>query len=434
MEQRTVNRSATRLFLLCFLSYACSYIGRKNFSACLPAMISEGFLTKSFGGYITTAYMIVYGAGQLFSGIIGSRVKPKYMIGTGLLGAGLCNIFMGLVPYATVLPVIWAANGLFHSMLWAPILRVFTDLLPEERRSSAGTNISASCSIGAVLAFLIPAILLKFSHWRTVFSVSGALLLVMFLIWVIGNRTLDKYIQMMEQACLTERRTACDSSVTLNHVEKLKTKHFLPVVIITSGLWLSLFSLICNGALRDAVESWAPTFLSEQFHLGSSMAALISVIIPIVSVTGTYISNWLFERHIHNEVYTAGVMFVAATLCVAGIYLTKENSVILCALFMAASVTAMWGANHMFLTVVPYHFAPLGLSAAVTGFLNSVIYFATAICSGIYGVLAENFGWDKLVLIWLGIGIAGIVFSILGGKLWGISKKSLRGDRRNEAT
>ena len=196
--KKRVNQCATRLFLYCFLAYACSYIGRKNFSACIPAMTADGFLSLSFGGTINSAYMLVYGAGQMLNGILGTRIKPRYMIGTGLCGAGLCNLTMGLTPTAAVMPLIWALNGLFHSMLWAPIIRTFTDLLPGDRREAAGTNIVASCSIGAVLAFLIPGFVLKHADWRVVFYVSGGILLVAFLVWVIGNRALSSYLRMME--------------------------------------------------------------------------------------------------------------------------------------------------------------------------------------------------------------------------------------------
>ena len=418
MDKCQINRSAQKLFIYCFLAYTCSYIGRKNFSACLPAMITDGLLTKSIGGYITTAYMICYGAGQLISGLVGSRVKPRFMIGIGLAGASICNFAMGLSASATILPIIWAANGLFHSMLWSPIVRVFTDLLPASHRERAGTNISVSCSVGAVLAFLLPAWILRVSHWRVVFFVSGSLLLATLFIWIIGHRFLRTYIHMMEEACSAERRMMREKAEEQATLKHHKLKHSLPALLIVSGLWMALFSLVCNGALRDALESWAPTFLADQFSLNGSMAALISVVIPIISVTGTYFSNWLHSKFIHNEIYTVGVMFLIACGCILGLYAVREINALLCAIFMAVSVSAMWGANHMFLTVIPYHFAVWGMSSPITGFLNSVIYFATAICSGLYGILAENIGWKILILVWLGIGFAGIIFSILGGKLW----------------
>ena len=75
-------------------------------------MIEEGMLTKTLGGYITTAYMLCYGAGQMINGIIGSKVKPRFMIGTGLCGVTVCNLAMGLVPSAAVMPVVWATRTL----------------------------------------------------------------------------------------------------------------------------------------------------------------------------------------------------------------------------------------------------------------------------------------------------------------------------------
>ena len=423
---RRVGRCATQLFLYCFLAYACSYIGRKNFSACLPAMIEGGMLTKTVGGYVTTAYMLCYGAGQMINGIIGSKVKPKYMIGTGLCGAGLCNLAMGFLPSATLMPFVWALNGLFHSMLWSPIIRTFTDLLPAERRSSAGTNIAASCSVGAILAFLIPGLVLRFAGWQVVFYVSGGLLLLCFLVWVLANVFLSGYTRMMEEACRAERqafRERAEAEAAAEH--RKQNSHSLPAVILASGLWVVLFGLICNGALRDAVETWAPTFLSDQFGMDSSAAAIISVIIPIVSISGTYVANWLHEKFIHNELTTAGVMFTVAALCVGGLFLCREANALLCAVFMAISVSAMWGANHMFLTVVPYHFAPLGMTSAVTGSLNSIIYFATALCSGLYGILADTVGWNILILVWMGIGIFAIAACFAFARFWGWKRKEL---------
>ena len=180
---RRISRCATQLFLYCFLAYTCSYLGRKNFSACIPAMIEEGFITKTFGGTVNSAYMLVYGAGQLLNGIIGSVIRPKFMIAIGLGGATVCSLAMGLTPTAVVMPFIWALNGLFNSMLWAPLLRTVTNQLPIERRSGAGTGLNAACSVGAILAFLIPGFLLSLGGWRFVFYVTAGILFACFLTW-----------------------------------------------------------------------------------------------------------------------------------------------------------------------------------------------------------------------------------------------------------
>ena len=434
---RRVNRSATQLFLYCFLGYACSYIGRKNLSACVPAMIEEGLLTKIDAGTVTTVYMICYGLGQLVSGVLATKIKPKYMIGIGLGGAGLCNLAMGLVPSSLWMPLIWGCNGIFHSMLWAPIIRCFTDLLPHDRSVRAGTNIAVSAPVGTVLAFLIPGIVLKFASWRSVFYIAGGMLLVACLIWVLGNVFLKDYVRMMEERCYAERAELRDERPVLraeqDDREPSAGKHprrsarpSLITVWIASGLWMILFGLFCNGALRDAVEVWAPTFLAEQFKLDSFMAALISVIIPVVSTAGTYVAHWLHTRLIRNELYTAGIMFGVAIACICGLLLSMHVSAWVSVCLIAVSVSAMWGANHMFLTVIPYHFARYGMSAAVTGFLNSVIYFSTALCSWFYGFLASRIDWTFLTVVWLAVGVVGVLACGVCGFFW--ARKSARLD------
>lgn len=427
--EKQILNFANQLFWYCFLAYVCSYIGRKNFSACLPEMIKENFLTEEFGGYISAAYMIVYGVGQLVNGILGSRYQPKYMIGIGLFGATICNFFMGVLSSKELMVFVWAANGIFHSMLWAPIIRVFTDQIPDERRIRAGANIGAACSVGAILALVIPGQMIKYGcDWRTVFFVSAIILFVAFIVWVLGNRYLRNYLNLMDIVCKQERvrmfaQTSTVGGETSNNDEATQ-KYTIIGVVVASGIWLILFGLLFNGALRDGVESWVPTFLYKQFNTSPAFAATISVIVPIVSISGTYFSNWLNNKHIKNELHTAGWMFVIASLAVLGIYLTRNTNAIICVVFLSISVAAMWGSNHMFLTRLPYHFAKYGLSAAMTGAFNSIIYFASALAAGLYGILAARVGWDKLIIVWLIAGIGGTIFCFLSGRAWLKSRPS----------
>ncbi|MBE6653636.1 MAG: MFS transporter [Ruminococcaceae bacterium] len=417
---RRINRCATQLFLFCFLSYACSYLGRKNLAACVPDMIDEGFLTKDFAAVILPCFMLAYGAGQFINGIVGTKIRPKFMVAIGLGGATICSLAMGLAPVATIMPFIWALNGLFNSMLWAPLLRTVTNQLPIERRSGAGTGLNAACSVGAIMAFLIPGFLLSLGGWRFVFYMTAGILFACFLTWTLGNAALSKYTKMMDEACRIERAALIEKADAEAAAQnKKKRSRSLPAVIAASGLWVVVFGLFCNGALRDAVESWAPTFLSEKFNMDSSMAAITSVLIPIISLSGTYIANWLNEKFIRNELYTSFIMFAVAALCIGGLFACRNLHFLPCIIFMAVSVSCMWGANLMFLTTIPYHFATLDMSAAVTGMFNSMIYIATALSTFLYGILSERFGWNVMILVWLGIGAFGAVVCLVFARFWG---------------
>lgn len=422
--ERKFTRAATSVFWLCFLAYSFSYIGRQNFSACLPAMIRDGTVTKLWGGSISTAYLIAYASGQLINGVIGSRIRPLYMITVGLCGAGLCNIGMGLSSFPILFLLLWLCNGLFQSMLWSPIVRVFTDYLNEDQRYRAGVNIAPAVPVGTVLAYLLPALLLERIGWRGVFFTSGGLLLFSCAVWVLGNRRLRDRLSVMAERVHAARPTSRDEAVPAD-TPPTRKRPSLPAVLFASGLIPVLFCLACNGALKDAVNSWAPTFFQEKFGISEANAALVSVIIPVVSVSGAYVSTWINKRFLHNELYSSGVMFLIALLSVGGIYLTRERGAVLCACFLAVSISSMWGANTMFLTMLPYHFAGLGLSSAVSGFLNAGSYAASAICTSLYGLAAEHAGWDTLIFIWLGIGLLGTLACLIVGRLWGRKAKQL---------
>ena len=416
---KRISRSATQLFLYCFLAYACSYLGRKSFGICVNTMSEQGFLTEEFGAFIASLFPLAYGAGQFLNGIIGTKIKPKFMVAIGLGGATVCSLAMGLTPTSTIMPVIWTLNGLLNSMLWAPLIRTITNQLPIERRSSAGTGLNASCSAGAILAYLVPGFLLDVGGWRFVFYVTAAILFACFLTWTLGNVFLSKYTKMMDEACRIERAALlekADAEAAANNQKKRSRS--LPAVIAASGLWVVVFGLFCNGALRDAVETWAPDFLAKQFNMDSSMAAITTVVIPIISLSGTYIANWMNEKYIRNELYTSCIMFAVAALCIGGLFACRNLHFLPCIIFMAISISCMWGANLMFLTTIPYHFATLDMSAAVTGMFNSMIYIATALSSFLYGTLRTT-GWDSVILVWLGVGIFGTVICAIFARFWG---------------
>lgn len=58
------NKMAFCLFLLCWLAYFTSYIGRLNFSSAMTAMIDEQVLAGSQAGFISMVYFFAYALGR----------------------------------------------------------------------------------------------------------------------------------------------------------------------------------------------------------------------------------------------------------------------------------------------------------------------------------------------------------------------------------
>lgn len=198
-------------------------------------------------------------------------------------------------------------------------------------------------------------------------------------------------------------------------------------LIFGEALFVVVIGVLFNGSLKDALANWVPTYIVGTYGLSDSYSAMISMIIPAVTVFGTFVASKIDRRFFDNEVYTSAVMFGTATLAIIPVMFTAKIEGALGGLvttvLIAVAISAMWGANTMFLSMVPYRFADIGLASSVTGFLNCFAYFSSALCSSVYGTVAENSGWSTVVTLWIAMGACGTVLCVLGGKLW---NKTLR--------
>ena len=402
------------LFALCFLAYTFSYFGRYNYSTCLASMTAAGLLDTEFGGIISSAYLIFYGAGQFINGRLGVKVSPKLMVAIGLLGAGTANILMGSMSNKYVFLLVWAANGFFNSMLWSPIIRVFTDWMTQTQRLRAGANISLTIPVGMTLSYVISSFMLKIADWRGVFIACGSLLCIGGGIWIFGISLIKPYIKTM-----SERNAALISeSLDKLKVSDQKKTSLTPKIFFGTGLVFIAIVALFNGSLKDAVLSWAPTYLQDTYAFSDASASLVSTLLPLFSVAGPYVAIFLDKKIFKNEVATSGVMFTAAALSLIGVVLLKGSLPLLAVTLLACSMCCMWAVNTMILTFVPYRYGGLGISSAVTGTLNCMAYIAASSCTTVYGSMAKTQSWQSTVLLWTAFAIGGAVICFVLSGLW----------------
>ena len=99
-------KRAVKIGLLCFFAYLAVYLARNILSAVTPMMQAEGF-AKDAIGLTSSVYFYTYAVGQLINGLIGDRIKAKYMLSFGLFFAGVCNFLfaqlnMGNATYGEI--------------------------------------------------------------------------------------------------------------------------------------------------------------------------------------------------------------------------------------------------------------------------------------------------------------------------------------------
>jgi len=406
VEKSKKNTGATVLFAVCFFAYMMSYISRLPFSALINSMAADGVIEKEIAGTVATAYMLCYGSGQLIFGRLSPKMSPAIFMGAGLICAGLANIGMAFSSSYVLYLIFWALCGIFNAMLWPSLTRAFAEWLPPKERYNAGVNVSPSIPLGSAASLVVCSILLKHvQNWRMCFVACGALVIFAGIVTLVGFLSIRSYI--------TERKA--EFAQTLESSTADGKPKFPIKVFLTSLACMVILGAMFNGTLRDSVTAWVPTVVSDVFGKDASFAAMISVIVPLSSVLGSFLAKAI-DKRLHSEMKSTGVLFGICALCAILLYIFNDASVYLSVALIAVSITATLGVNTMIVVLYPLRFANIGASGAVTGFLNSTCCLTAGLGSTLYGLAADAFGWRNVFLIWAVLGAVAVLCSFVGAK------------------
>ena len=89
-------KNAFLIGVISSIAYLVCYVARNLLSVVSPQMIESAGVSVEYIGTLSTAQMLFYAGGQLVNGIVGDKVKVKYMVGGGLVLSGVCNVVIGL--------------------------------------------------------------------------------------------------------------------------------------------------------------------------------------------------------------------------------------------------------------------------------------------------------------------------------------------------
>lgn len=401
MEQRKdkekILSAGTLLFVACWAAYCASYLGRINYTAALTAIVADGVFSKSHAGFIGTVYFFCYGAGQIFSGILGDRVSPYKMIGAGLAGTVCANIIMPLCSSSYItMSIIWGLNGIVQSMLWTPVLYIIATVLPEEQRSRACLHIASSFPIGSLLSYVISAAAIKFASWHFAFFIPAGIIACIFVFWCLAAGKTSKILGRREKK-------------TLPVQENTGAKVSLGKLFIVSGAAVICVGILVQGMLKDGVTSWVPTLIKEKYNVSASFSVLLSAVLPIINLSGAWFATKLYEGPFKlNETAAAAFCFALTLIPLTGILFVGHYPIALCVIFFALFTTLITAINHLVITLIPVRFAKYGCASTVGGIFNSCTYIGSAISTYGFGAVSEKFGWTATVIFWIILGAIGV--------------------------
>lgn len=400
------DKTVKILGFLCPLVYFASYMTRKNYSIVMADIIISEGISNADASMAATLSLISYGVGQIISGILGDKFKPQNIILCGLSLTTVMNLLMPLTDDFMLRNIIWFINGFAQSMLWPPLVRIMAATMDKDRYNKVCTNVNVAGISGTVLLYITSsAIWIKYFNWKYVFFSSAAVSAVITVIWFIGFKKATKDLSLFNKKDTTSGKKTSENTLGVK-------------TLLLSGFVFIAIAIIAQGALRDGITDWVPTFIINTFEIESSSAILKSVLIPVFGVISLKVVGIINGKYVKNEVKAAAVTFGIGFIgCFALLLLYKENQYV--TLLLSAVVTGfMHGVNYFLICIVPAKFEKYNAVSTMSGIINSLTYVGSAAATYGFGALSDSFGWDSVLVAWTAVATVGTVCCVAAIKPW----------------
>ncbi len=266
--------SAIYLGTLCSLSYLGVYIVRNVLSAATPDMIASNGYTEAYLGEVASMFFIVYAVGQLINGVIGDRIKAKWMISFGLLFAGIFNfVFCKLIDFRLPAMIAYGMMGFFLAMIYGPMSKVVSE--------SMNLVYATRCTLGFTFASFVgtPAagIFSYFLGWQDVFTVTSIVIIVMAIACFVCFEIFERK-GIVKYNMISAKKEKKSS-------EKKSFKDIISMLYRREIVKYTLVSVI-TGIVRTSVVFWLPTYISQALGFEPKQAAgLYTAATLIISFT-----------------------------------------------------------------------------------------------------------------------------------------------------
>ena len=395
MQATTLRTWRRRIVAVCFVTYACYYLGRVNLAVTVPALRQAYGWDKSAIGVIGTAFYWAYAAGQLVNGPLGDRLSPRRLVAVGLVASALLNLVFGSLGGALPwLVALWALNGWAQATGWAPIMRTLSRWFEPAQRARVTALISPSYLVGHAASWALAGTLTARLGWRYAYWVPGVLLLGAAIFWHALARD--------EPGRVPGEAPDPPASRDAPRLAGLSVAWRGPM------RWAIAVSLL-SGMVKEGLNLWGPTYLVEEQSLGVLGAALSGLLIPLAGIGGQLVTGRVQRRvaaasHATQQErpLVTGLALVVA-VGAAALYVVGGGRSPVAALLMLALVAAgSHGMNGLLMASLPLSLGRGAPVSAVTGALNFCQYLGAGLGAALVGTLVDHLGWGGAYGWWAG--------------------------------
>ena len=396
-----------RVLLTAWITYAGFYLTRVNISVAIPGMIHEFGISKTVMGSVLSALFFAYAAGQFINGQLGDRFGVKKLVATGLLGSAIINVIFGFTGnFLAGMMLLWALNGFFQSMGWAPTVKMVANWFPVNERGRAAGILGSSYQIGNVLSLALAGAVVGALGWRWAFWAPVGITVLLFIhwLWRVKEKAEDVGLKPVEIATKAAGFRSTIRSVLTNRY-----------------IWLVALGLFGLNIVRYGFLDWAPTYFFEVQKAHIATAAYKSIIFPLAGSIGALSAGWLSDRFFQSR--RAPISVLLLLILVAAILVFPHWP----AQFWWAGLITLavigfttYGPHVLMVAALPMDLGTKEMASSATGFIDGWGYIGAALTGVGTGYLLDHFGWDYAFYFWV---CGAVLAALLMAGLWNYKAK-----------
>ncbi len=389
---RSLARWKHGILALCLIGYTTSYLLRTNLSAVLDRLIAEFHLTNGTAGIAGSLFFWTYAAGQIVAGFLADRVNPKRMMAIGMALSALCNTGIAFSRGFAAILLLWALNGLSLAMVWSPTFRILVNWFSADEYRKVSVWISLPTTIGYLLSWGLIRVAARPLPWRAAFLLPAVCAGVFLLFWAAFLKPTPESAGLLP-APREERTSPAPASASLK----------LWPLLIGEGLLFVGLAAVVQGLIKEGVNLWGPTMLSEMgASVGSGLVSAFSMLIPLFSTLGILAAGVIVKRLKDSSTGALLFLFALSMLASGAMYLFRAHFALSAAL-ISLMMACMCGANVLITVLVPMRYAGRNVSAQVAGGLNFLCYVGAGLGGSAMGLTSQNGNWAGVFLLWMAL-------------------------------
>ena len=399
-----IRRRQSLALVLLLVSGVINYMDRATLAVANEFIRADLGFTLVQMGVLMSAFSWSYALCQLPVGALVDKVGPRWLLGIGLVVWSLAQAAGGLAATFGWFVIARIALGIGEAPQFPSAARVVSNWFPPRSRGTPTGIFNSASPLGVALAPILLTPLIAATSWHWAFFVTGALGLMVAIVWV------ALYRDPVRAQMSADERAYLDPDAQDGPGEAASRMGFAAWCALfrhrtTWGMMLGFFGSVY---LNWVYLTWLPGYLRTERHMDLAHAGLAAAIPFVCGFAGALLAGWASDRVARaassplsgrrNAVVVATLGMVAFTVPAA---LVESNvlavACISIVIFLAnASSACAWSLATV--AAPPSRIASLGAIQNFGGFLGG------ALAPVLTGYIAQT--WSFVPALLTGAGIA----------------------------